>query len=87
MNYFPTTKQPYIIIIFINNWKKFVFLIFRYDNLNIDTILSSPRLVTNYVDCLMNKKPCPPEGKDLKRKFFNSFKKGFLSHQQKALNL
>uniref|UniRef100_A0A336KFB7 CSON007980 protein n=1 Tax=Culicoides sonorensis TaxID=179676 RepID=A0A336KFB7_CULSO len=39
----------------------------RYDNLDIDTILSSNRLVTNYVDCLLNKKPCPPEGKDLKR--------------------
>ncbi|XP_063698353.1 uncharacterized protein LOC134829269 isoform X3 [Culicoides brevitarsis] len=39
----------------------------RYDNLDIDTILASNRLVTNYVDCLLNKKPCPPEGKDLKR--------------------
>jgi hypothetical protein len=39
----------------------------RYDNLNIDTILASPRLVTNYVECLLNRKPCPPEGKDLKR--------------------
>jgi len=38
----------------------------RY-NLDIDTILNSPRLVTNYVECLLNKKPCPPEGKDLKR--------------------
>lgn len=41
---------------------------FRYDNLDIDTILASNRLVTNYVDCLLNKKPCPPEGKDLKSK-------------------
>ncbi|XP_038109884.1 cell wall protein DAN4 isoform X4 [Culex quinquefasciatus] len=39
----------------------------RYDNLDIDTILSSNRLVNNYVDCLLSRKPCPPEGKDLKR--------------------
>ncbi|XP_053667201.1 uncharacterized protein LOC128716307 [Anopheles marshallii] len=39
----------------------------RYDNLDIDTILGSNRLVSNYVDCLLSRKPCPPEGKDLKR--------------------
>lgn len=39
----------------------------RYDYLNVESILSSSRLVTNYVDCLLSKKPCPPEGKDLKR--------------------
>ncbi|XP_062548478.1 cyclin-dependent kinase inhibitor 1C-like isoform X6 [Armigeres subalbatus] len=39
----------------------------RYDNLDIDTILGSSRLVNNYVDCLLSRKPCPPEGKDLKR--------------------
>ncbi|XP_055379404.1 uncharacterized protein LOC129610747 isoform X2 [Condylostylus longicornis] len=39
----------------------------RYERLDIDTILASPRLVTNYVDCLLSKKPCPPEGKALKR--------------------
>ncbi|XP_031618426.1 uncharacterized protein LOC116337733 isoform X2 [Contarinia nasturtii] len=39
----------------------------RYNNLNVDQILSSDRLVTNYVECLLSRKPCPPEGKDLKR--------------------
>ncbi|CAO1336629.1 unnamed protein product [Diamesa tonsa] len=39
----------------------------RYDNLDIDTIFQSFRLVTNYVQCLTGKKACPPEGKDLKR--------------------
>ncbi|XP_037923644.1 uncharacterized protein LOC119659567 isoform X1 [Hermetia illucens] len=39
----------------------------RYDDLDIDAILASPRLVTNYVECLLNRKPCPPEGKELKR--------------------
>ncbi|XP_053696120.1 uncharacterized protein LOC128743546 isoform X2 [Sabethes cyaneus] len=41
--------------------------LYRYDNLDIDTILASSRLVNNYVDCLLSRKPCPPEGKDLKR--------------------
>lgn len=40
----------------------------RYDNLDIDTIFQSFRLVTNYVQCLTGKKACPPEGKDLKSK-------------------
>jgi hypothetical protein len=40
----------------------------RYDNINVDTIFNSNRLLNNYVDCLLDKKACPPEGKDLKRK-------------------
>lgn len=40
----------------------------RYDSIDVDTIFRSSRLLNNYVDCLLDKKPCPPEGKDLKRK-------------------
>lgn len=39
----------------------------RYDNIDINNIFRS-RLLNHYVDCLLDKKPCPPEGKDLKRK-------------------
>lgn len=39
----------------------------RYDSLDVNTIFRSSRLLNNYVDCLLDKKPCPPEGKDLKR--------------------
>lgn len=39
----------------------------RYDNLDVNLIFRSARLLNNYVDCLLDKKPCPPEGKDLKR--------------------
>lgn len=39
----------------------------RYDIINIDNIMSNPRLLNNYVDCLLDKKPCTPEGNDLKR--------------------
>jgi hypothetical protein len=40
----------------------------RYDNLDVETFFKSSRLLSNYIDCLLDKKPCPPEGKDLKRK-------------------
>lgn len=39
----------------------------RYDYLDVDAILDSRRLVRNYVECLVNMKPCSPEGKALKR--------------------
>ncbi|XP_073953359.1 uncharacterized protein [Choristoneura fumiferana] len=39
----------------------------RYDYLSVDAILENKRLVRNYVDCLINAKPCTPEGKALKR--------------------
>lgn len=39
----------------------------RYDSVDVETIFRSSRLLNNYVDCLLDKKPCPPEGKDLKR--------------------
>ncbi|CRL01804.1 CLUMA_CG015020, isoform A [Clunio marinus] len=38
----------------------------RYDSLDVDALFKS-RLLNNYVDCLLDRKPCPPEGKDLKR--------------------
>ena len=41
----------------------------RYDSIDVDLIFRSSRLLNNYVDCLLDRKPCPPEGKDLKRKF------------------
>jgi hypothetical protein len=44
----------------------------RYDSIDVDLIFRSSRLLNNYVDCLLDKKPCPPEGKDLKRKSWNS---------------
>uniref|UniRef100_A0A0K8TVC4 Chemosensory Protein n=1 Tax=Epiphyas postvittana TaxID=65032 RepID=A0A0K8TVC4_EPIPO len=39
----------------------------RYDYLSVDAVLENKRLVRNYVDCLINAKPCTPEGKALKR--------------------
>lgn len=38
----------------------------RYEIINTETLFKSPRLLHNYVECLLDVKPCPPEGKDLK---------------------
>lgn len=42
----------------------------RYDNIDIDRILHSKRLLQNYVNCLLDKGPCTAEGKELKSKFY-----------------
>jgi hypothetical protein len=41
----------------------------KYDNINVDEILASDRLVENYVKCLLDKGRCTPEGAELKCKF------------------
>lgn len=56
------------------------FSICRWNNLNVDIILGSRRLVTNYVECLLNQKPCPAEGKDLKSELKPSNGKWFYFH-------
>jgi len=38
----------------------------RYDNIDIDAILKSERLLRNYFNCLMDKGPCTREGLELK---------------------
>ncbi|XP_050511113.1 allergen Tha p 1-like isoform X1 [Diabrotica virgifera virgifera] len=38
----------------------------KYDNFDVTKILDSTRLVRRYVDCLMDRLTCPPEGKFLK---------------------
>ncbi|XP_061396822.1 ejaculatory bulb-specific protein 3-like [Musca vetustissima] len=39
----------------------------KYDNVNIDEILKSDRLLNNYFKCLMDKGSCTPEAQELKR--------------------
>ena len=39
----------------------------KYDGVDLDEILGSERLIKNYVDCLLDVKPCPPDGAELKR--------------------
>ncbi|XP_057656971.1 ejaculatory bulb-specific protein 3-like [Diorhabda carinulata] len=41
----------------------------RYDNIDIDQILASKRLLDNYIQCLLdeNAKRCSPEGREFKK--------------------
>ncbi|XP_025413202.1 ejaculatory bulb-specific protein 3-like [Sipha flava] len=39
----------------------------KYDNINVDDILKSDRLVSNYFQCLMDNGACPQEGNLLKK--------------------
>ncbi|XP_063626805.1 allergen Tha p 1-like [Cydia splendana] len=38
----------------------------RFDNINLDEILSNRRLLVPYVKCLLGQAPCTPPGKELK---------------------
>jgi hypothetical protein len=38
----------------------------KYDNMNLDEILASDRLVDNYFKCVMGKGKCTPDGAELK---------------------
>jgi hypothetical protein len=38
----------------------------KYDNINVDEILESDRLRDNYVNCVLEKGKCTPEGTELK---------------------
>ncbi|XP_066586767.1 ejaculatory bulb-specific protein 3 [Prorops nasuta] len=39
----------------------------RYDNIDVDQILRSDRLLNNYVNCLLDAGNCTPDGKELKK--------------------
>ncbi|XP_062548479.1 allergen Tha p 1-like [Armigeres subalbatus] len=38
----------------------------KYDNVNLDEIFKSTRLLNNYINCLKNVGPCTPDAKELK---------------------
>ncbi|KAH8283586.1 hypothetical protein KR018_008301 [Drosophila ironensis] len=39
----------------------------KFDNVNVDDVLGNDRVLNNYLKCLMEKGPCTPEGRELKR--------------------
>jgi hypothetical protein len=39
-------------------------------NINVDDIIKSDRLMRNYLDCVLEKGKCTPEGEELKSKLF-----------------
>jgi Insect pheromone-binding family, A10/OS-D len=38
----------------------------KYDNVDIDEILKSERLLSNYINCLLEEGPCTEDGRELK---------------------
>lgn len=38
----------------------------KYDNIDLDEIIHNDRLLKNYVDCLLEKGRCTPDGLELK---------------------
>lgn len=44
----------------------------KYDNLDLEEILRSDRLLKNYFNCLMDSGPCTPDGLELKSKQLSS---------------
>ncbi|XP_025831116.1 ejaculatory bulb-specific protein 3-like [Agrilus planipennis] len=41
----------------------------KYDNIDIDRILTNERLFKNYKNCILDKGKCTPDGQELKSKF------------------
>ncbi|XP_066590177.1 uncharacterized protein [Prorops nasuta] len=39
----------------------------KYDQIDIDSIIRNDRLVNNYIGCLLDQNPCPPEAAELKK--------------------
>ncbi|XP_018562998.1 ejaculatory bulb-specific protein 3-like [Anoplophora glabripennis] len=39
----------------------------KYDNVDVEKILTNDRVLTNYIKCLMDEGPCTPEGRELKK--------------------
>lgn len=41
----------------------------QFDHVNIETVLSNDRVLTNYIKCLLDKGACTREGRELKSKY------------------
>lgn len=45
----------------------------KYDNIDVDKILTNDRVLSNYIKCLMEEGPCTPEGRELKSELTGRF--------------
>jgi hypothetical protein len=41
----------------------------KYEHVNVDALLSNNRTLKHYMNCVLEKGPCSPEGQDLKGEF------------------
>nr|AAF71289.1 chemosensory protein [Mamestra brassicae] len=48
----------------------------KYDNINLDEILANKRLLVAYVNCVMERGKCSPEGKELKEHLQDAIENG-----------
>ncbi|XP_047521352.1 ejaculatory bulb-specific protein 3-like isoform X2 [Pieris napi] len=39
----------------------------KYDDVNLDDVLASDRLLTGYINCLLDNGPCTPDAKELRK--------------------
>lgn len=46
----------------------------KYDNVNLEEVLSNEKLLMNYYNCIMDKGKCTPDGTELKSKSFLKFR-------------
>ncbi|XP_043486785.1 ejaculatory bulb-specific protein 3-like [Polistes fuscatus] len=58
----------------------------KYDNIDLDQILKSDRLLNNYVNCLLDAGNCTPDGHELKKSLPDALENGCskCSEKQKA---
>jgi len=43
-----------------------------YNNIDVDAIINSDRLLNQYMNCVLDKGPCTADGRSLKRKYIYS---------------
>ncbi|XP_045480806.1 ejaculatory bulb-specific protein 3-like [Harmonia axyridis] len=48
----------------------------KYDNVDVDEILKSERLLNNYYNCIMTGEACTPDGKELRMNMPDALKTG-----------
>ncbi|XP_070167145.1 ejaculatory bulb-specific protein 3-like [Polyergus mexicanus] len=58
----------------------------KFDNVDIDSILRSERLLKNYVNCLLEKGSCTPDAKELKEHLPDALETGCSKCSEKQKN-
>jgi hypothetical protein len=42
----------------------------KYDNVDVESILSNNRILTSYIKCMLEEGPCTPDGRELKSEYY-----------------
>ncbi|CAH0713321.1 unnamed protein product, partial [Brenthis ino] len=48
----------------------------KYDNVDLDEVFLNPKLFNGYVDCVLDKGPCTPDGKELRHNLPDALQTG-----------